>query len=270
MNGHSQQAEKPMPSRILKHKPLIEAILEVKWALVEKGNDQKVDPDYKFALGRLFDRIGKEYPFHEELDAVRLPEELAGHIIQHRFRSAPDTWPLIQIGPGIFAVNECEGYTWDGFAARTESAIDALFNSYPADRSPKIQSLCLRYIDAVEFDWTVNDAFRFLDEKMRVQVQLPEQLFSGDRVLPLPGGFRWQTSYQCLKPKGTLALRFMTGEVKEKKKALIWETILTSEGSSVPSLPDGFTAWADEAHTTCDAWFFTLIEGELERMFDGK
>jgi uncharacterized protein (TIGR04255 family) len=71
--------------------------------------------NYKILLGLIYDRVTKEYPHHEELPAASVPDELAGHIVQHRFRKSENNWPLIQIGPGLVTLNDTNNYTWKGF-----------------------------------------------------------------------------------------------------------------------------------------------------------
>jgi uncharacterized protein (TIGR04255 family) len=61
---------------------------------------------------------------------------------------------------------------------------------------------------------------------------------------------------------------FATGR-KEDKPAILWETTVQSVDDDVPAMPDGFAAWFDAAHEITDDWFFKLIEGELERRFEG-
>ena len=60
-----------MEKIILENKPLIEAIFEVRWSLTEVMPNINVDPAYKILIGRFFDKINKDYPFHEPIDSVR-------------------------------------------------------------------------------------------------------------------------------------------------------------------------------------------------------
>ncbi len=82
-------------------------------------------------------------------------------------------------------------------------------------------------------------------------------------------GFNFQASYQTLKPKGIIILRFATG-VRKEERSVVWETAVQSMNQDLPSLPRGFKAWATAAHAITDDWFFKLIEGELERKFAGE
>ena len=77
-----------MPSQQLSKAPLVEAILEINWKLIEQLPGVAVDPKYKVLVGRLYDRLEPTYSFHEPLPTASMPDEMLGHVVQHRFRSA--------------------------------------------------------------------------------------------------------------------------------------------------------------------------------------
>ncbi|MGD0088349.1 MAG: TIGR04255 family protein [Planctomycetota bacterium] len=257
-----------MGSRDLKNKPLVEAIFEVHWNLQAKAPGVNIDPHYKLLLGRFYDRVRQLYPVHEALPQSGIPDELVGNLVQHRFRSAKDEWPLLQIGPGVVACNETAKYTWPNFKKQAVACFGALREAYPAVEALKIESLLLRYIDAVEFDYNNEDVFAFLREKMKVNVALPGELFEPGKVTPGPSGFLWQCTFNCAAPKSVFMLRFATG-TKGTSPALVWETMVQSQGEAVPAMPGGLESWLDAAHWITDDWFFKLIDGELERRFNG-
>src|SRR5437660_1110055 len=89
-----------MTHKHLKNKPLVEAHVEIEWALQEQAQGIKTDPYYKMALGRFYERIMNEYPEHETLAAAKFPETMVYHTAQHLFRVARGRWPAIQMGPG--------------------------------------------------------------------------------------------------------------------------------------------------------------------------
>lgn len=90
----------------LTHPPLVEAILEVRWQLQEQVPGVAVDPKYKLLVGRLYDRLSRDYPFHEPLPTASMPDEMLGYVVQHRFRAAEGVWPLVQVGPGLVTLND--------------------------------------------------------------------------------------------------------------------------------------------------------------------
>ena len=90
----------------LTHPPLIEAILEVRWQLQQQAPGVAVDPKYKLLVGRLYDRLSRDYPFYEPLPTASMPDEMLGYVVQHRFRTADGAWPLVQVGPGLVTLND--------------------------------------------------------------------------------------------------------------------------------------------------------------------
>ncbi len=58
-----------MSSDELKNKPLVEAILEVRWELqpFESESNIRTDPHFSLLPGRFFDRVADRYPHHDEL-----------------------------------------------------------------------------------------------------------------------------------------------------------------------------------------------------------
>ncbi len=257
-----------MPQKQLKNKPLVEAILEIQWKLVAKSLGQEADPHYKLLLGRLFDRVRSEYPAHEQLPTANFPDELVGHMVQHRFRVAEGKWPLVQVGPGVFAVNSTADYTWTDFRPRVVSALQKLYDAHPQVDDLEVTKAILRYIDAVEFDYSNENALTFLQEKLKLHTSLPRDLFGKSGVEERPLSLTWQASFRCGAPKGVVNLRFATGQ-KNGARAIIWETTVQSDDDDVPDIPHGFEPWLDAAHSISREWFFRLIEGELERRFSG-
>jgi len=230
---------------------------------------EEKDPHYKLLLGRLFDRLQSKYPEHEALPAASIPDELVGHVVQHRFRAAPNEWPLIQLGPGVLTLNETAKYTWTDFERRAQEAIVALHDAHPKVADLKIQTILLRYIDAVEFDFSKEDAFDFLRNYLKVELRFPDGLFAYPGIDRLPRSSVWQTTFLCRNPPGRVGVSFATGQ-KADGRAILWETTVQSAGDDLPAMPDGFPKWLESAHNITSDWFFKLIDGELERRFDGE
>lgn len=257
-----------MPRKILKNKPLVEAILELKWALKNIGKDLQIDPHYKIMLGRLYERLSSNYPAHEQLPSAMIPDEMAAYNVQHRFRYAENDWPLVQIGPGILTFNETHKYIWEDFRANSLDVFQKLQEVHPNPSEFRIISIMLRYIDAVEFEYELNDVFDFIRDNLKIQAGMPTNLFENTTIKNIPSQFSWQSTFQCDNPQSAITIRFATGQ-KNKKPALIWETIVHSTGDNVPTIPNQLPSWIDAAHNITDDWFFKLIEGNLERRFNG-
>lgn len=256
-----------MHTKDLKNKPLIEAIFELRWQLQEKEGGI-IDPHYKILIGRIYDRVRDKYPHHEQLPTATMPDEIAGYVVQHRFRKQEDQWPLVQIGPGIMTFNDTEGYKWNEFKTALSRVLDALFDSYPDAQSElNVNRLLLRYIDAVDFSYERSNIFDFLAEKMRMNVRMDERLFEGTGVNRLPLGFDLRFSFPSTEPKAAVHLRFVRGK-RENKDALVWETMVQSVGDDAPKVKDGIQGWVTDAHNLTDDWFFKMIQGDLLKRFE--
>ncbi len=254
-----------MPNiRQLANKPLVEAILELRWRV----SQEQGDPHYALFPGRLYDCVESEYPFQEALPTSLMPQPISQGIVQHRFRSSENSWPLIQVGPGIVTLNETDGYRWTSFGRQAKAIVDNTFKAYPKPASLEFTSLMLRYINAIETDYKRTNIFAFLADKLEAKIELPSKLFDDVPIGNVPVDFNLQTSYPVHDPEGVIAIRFATGTHKDQP-ALIWETRFRSQGNQLPQMPDGFGEWVEAAHTLTDDWFFKLIEGELERRFAG-
>jgi uncharacterized protein (TIGR04255 family) len=178
-------------------------------------------------------------------------------------------WPLVQLGLGLTTLNETSKYTWDDFRERAVAVVGRLFDAHPKPSDLRIESLVLRYIDAIEFDYSSDNILGFLKDKMKVRVELPDALFDTTGVAPSPHQLNWQCAFGLTEPRGNVTVKFATGK-REKQPALIWETIVGSAGDQLPGMPEGFQDWLNEAHDVTDDWFFKLIEGDLERRFSAE
>lgn len=256
----------------LNKKPLVEAILEVRWELSRTAPADVVavhgvappmqaDPHFRLLTARLFDRLNEKYPFPEQLPAANLPAELFPYTVQHRFRSSENGWPLVQVGPGILTVNETTGYEWRTFSDSADHAVRALFSAHPRPSELRVRSLALRYIDAFVLP-DDGDPFHFLRTKLKIDIGLPEKLFGPHRVNAAPTSLAWECAFDAADPGGRVTLRLGLGEANAAR-ALIMETQFESASQDLPALPQGFQDWASRAHQVTRDWFFTLIEGEL-------
>ena len=250
--------------RPLPNKPLVEAIFEFRWQITREEGD----PHYPLFVGRLYDRVQSEYPFHEPLPSALIPLPAVTNIVQHRFRAKKDRWPLVQVGPGIVTVNDTEGYIWQDFGQRAKVLTKAIYEAYPEPQELRVANLNLRYLDAFELESNQN-MLDYLSEKLKSTVSLPSQLFADTAVSSFPKTFNMMAAFATEKPKGNIVVRFGSGK-HDDKPALIMELAVRSESSDIPNMPEEFEAWVETAHKLTDDWFFKFIEGELERRFAGE
>lgn len=252
---------------VLNNPPLIEAIFELRWNLKETEPGIKTDPNYKLLIGRIFEKVKTQYPYYEQLPTANLPDEIAGYIIQHRFRINKDEWPLIQIGPGIISLNDTEKYLWVDFKQEISYLLETLYDTYPdAEANLDVEGLLLRYIDAVPFDFENNDIFAFLKENFKTEINLYQELFEDKEVNKFPTGLDLRLSFDSEKPKGKMNIRFARGK-KKQEDALIWETIVQSIPENMPNNKNEIEVWTKDAHDLTKDWFCKFIKGKLMERF---
>lgn len=262
-----------MPETVLRKKPLVEAIFEFRWELQAPPNGvaappgAKVDPHYVVFLGRIYEKVNREYPYHESLPTANMPAPLVAHVIQHRFRKAEGSWPLIQVGQGIITLNDTEGYVWKDFRRRINRVLNGLYASYPAQDRLKPAALILRYIDAIEFDFDAEDILEFFGTHMNFHLGFQGGILKGAGAGKKPAGFDIKLAFPVADPKGMLQVAFKRGK-KHDRDALIWETVVQATGNGLPKDKEGVSSWANKAHKLTHDWFFKLIEGELRRRFE--
>ena len=258
-----------MARRVLTNKPLVEAIFELRWELQQvEDAPMLLDPHYKVLIGALYERVKSSYPHHQQLPTATIPDEIAAHTVQHRFRAKPGGWPLIQIGPGIVTLNDTDEYVWEDFERRSAALIENLYWAYPDPESLRVRDVVLRYIDAVTLPGEGDDALVFLRDKLKLDARLCPSLFERTGVGQAPRELDLRFGFPSTRPPGSISLRFTLGE-KDGELALIWHTVVASLNGDqfVPSSSAGILEWVTQAHELVDDWFFKLIEGDLERRF---
>lgn len=252
----------------LPQKPLGEAIFELQWALklIEQGGQR--DPGFNILYGRFYDHLKSEYPFIEDLDASRMPEEMIPHVVRHRFRPATGAWPVVQIGPGIMTVNDTEAYTWRDYAPRVEAAIKALFEAYPFHLHELLPTVAkLTYINAVLFDPKKESMTDFLRENLHLSLNIEPGLFENPAIARNPLELNLHLAFPLTKPKGVGVLRFTNG-LKNQEPALVWQIVILSGDDTAPKNTEGLSIWLKDAHDVAESWFFRLIQGKLLRSFE--
>jgi uncharacterized protein (TIGR04255 family) len=254
-----------MMAKILKNKPLVEAVLEIRWRVPPQTNPPSVNPDSKLFVGRFHDRVVELYPVFEPLQAASLPDEMVPYVAQYRFRAKENDWPLLQIGSGLLTLNATDSYVWNDFEQRAHWAFEMLLKTYPGKL--EFESIILHYIDSFSIDFSKQDMLTFMREKLKVSVTFPETLFVGSHIENSPSAFVLQSSFKSKSPLGTVTVKFGRGLVKEKE-AFILETFVSSSKEELPELAKEFSSWLIHAHTITDDWFFKLIDGELLHQFE--
>jgi uncharacterized protein (TIGR04255 family) len=269
--GELYESHKMTERKKLQKPPLVEALLEIKWELQEIAPGVFRDPGFNVAHLRFYERVKTEFAFIEPLPTLQVPDELTAHVTKYRYRVAEGRWPLVQIGPGIAALNFTDPYDWETFLHHARKLIPDLLAAYEG-YTLTFSSIMLRYINAEPFDYEENDLLLFMKERLNTEFKPPtsaESRFSKGQIT----GANWSIQYELIKPEGTGILRFSTGLSPSGNKSVVWEQIVQSTGTQVPQ-SDGkenteIIRWLELAHDVSEQWFLGVVAGKLLEQYEG-
>lgn len=257
--------------RKLPNKPLVEAIAELRWELQQVGPDQFKDPGFPLLVGALYGLLRNSYSVAEELPTAQVPDEMLPYVVRYRFRRGKNSWPLVQVGPGIATLNFTKEYDWESFLAAALEFYDKLVEAHQVRSDhvkPKFTSIVLQFINAIPADPAQMDVLHFVSSKLHTSVTLPRGITESPSIAGGVTGFQLSLAYSLGSPKGIGAIRLSTGSQNEVP-SLLWHLYVQSVELDVPQERSAFKEWLEQAHTVVESWFFALIEGELEKQFGG-
>ena len=98
---------------VLENAPLIEAIFELRWGELSPGNFSYTDEESSMLPLHISIAASKHgFDFIETQSNPPFP-----FFVTHRFRKSENSWPCIQLGTGIFTVNQVnDNYNWEEFS----------------------------------------------------------------------------------------------------------------------------------------------------------
>jgi uncharacterized protein (TIGR04255 family) len=256
--------------KLLKDKPLVEALLELRWDIPPMESGDLPSHFFPIFLGRFHERLKTRYSFVERLDVADLPDQMVQHVVKFRFRPERDCWPLVQTGPGVATINYTESYEWETFRDEVLQIHEKLLAAYgDADHGPRFTQLLLRYINALPIEGDSSGLLELLRDKFHFGIALPPDV-THDVVVAGPCRALHLRAHLPLKsPQGVGVIQIASGQAKGKP-AIIWEIHVLSAEDAVPQDRQQFETWLQASHDVAERWFFAIIAGDLERQFEGS
>lgn len=233
--------------------PLIEVIFEIKWPINGKAELDEM----AYLHGDLYPILREKYPFRETVQT--LPMELPIQVPTHRFRTAANDYPLVQVGRGLLTVNTTDSkYFWDDYEARILEVFAAASSVY----NFKVPvTMVLQYIDLLKFDFDNNDILRFLKENLKIQVTQgffePETSIVKNVILSL----------NFATDVGSLNVSIGRGKNNQGVDGIAVHTTVNSN----PVRPEieSVKEWLKSAHEICSTCFKEMTSGKLYESFKG-
>lgn len=239
----------------LKNAPLKEVIFELFWDMTPSAvGAMPTDSQYDLALGSFADKIKAHFPTRKRT----MPEGIKIYPKpEYQFWKGELIWPVIQLGPGMLAVNDTDkNYSWDkNFKSNIQLAIQTLSESY--EEQPKFNRIKLQYINAIELPEL--DAEKFIKEKLLTSVV---------RKNTIPGTTKGLQILQLFEQEdgAILTINIQTGlNSLTKLTSVVWT--LTVE-SMQPMDDRKIDEWLDRAHNLTSNTFVSMLEPSFYASFD--
>lgn len=221
--------------------PLQEVIFEVYWSL-ERDSSTGIegDPQFPVALGVLKEKVKDRFP---ELKTRiqnwdKAPEFIYNRHAVVQFRESSDGNKLLQLGPGVFTVNDLDKhYDWEvSFKPNLTYGLEQLEAAY--DEKPLYEKAVLRYIDSVKVnDYEFSDWLQFINSNFQLS------LSNGLETLGAPEEVSIQQLFK-LPNEDELHL-YVNSNTNGTDQQLTWQTIIDRKGTFDM---EQLIEWAEEAH----------------------
>ena len=265
-------------STLLPNAPLTEVVFEFQWQLlggVEVPGPFRMDPGFHMLAEKFSAAVTKLGFKHSK--KMSADSTSVGYSIDRRYyRSENQPFPILQIGPGIFAANESSGYEWSAYREMCLSGLKSLLSAYPQMDSFKIQPnyLELRYIDTFDADLVDGkDFLGFLNENTTVQIDHPEL---DSASLEAVSAGQLALNFRTKLPKDGTFTMLIGNAKRDGIPSILMQTKVVSKGDVVSA---GKTAtdqinfvrkWLNESHAVTSSYFKGFIQSNLMQKFAAK
>lgn len=272
-------AKKPSTSNRLPNAPLVEVVFELRWALQSDStplgtlqNDPGLIP-----LLDAFTKNAKKLGFASSKQLVSPLQTGPYGVVRRYYKGDDKPFPLLQIGPGIFACNDASQYEWSSYKTLITKGLTSLFSSYPKlgffPLAPIL--LELRYVDVFDRSLFGQVAlFEFLQRGTSLKLDLPPMLSDRNAFSGKPEGrllFR-----RDVKGWKDTIFSFDIGSAtgnENQEEIIRLETKVTTGQSGIMALKTPATfvknveKWLDFAHGITSPFFKQLVLPETMAKF---
>lgn len=247
----------------LSNAPLQEVILDIKWNLdFDTESNLYIDKEFAEAVLKFSTLVNqKGFTNFEILRPEILPNIAFNYKPIYRFRQPNSSFPLYQLGPGIFSINSNnEHYTWEVYYELILQGIQYLQASY--SKPLVIKSIELRYIDKVAINILGDtDKFEFLEKHLNVKAE--KYSFTEGSL----EGINFIKKFK-LDDTTFLNIDIATGyDIESKQEGVTWHTVVYSNENI---LWQDFNSWLNNAHQIASDTFKKMINKPLYEQFSNQ
>ena len=244
----------------LKNAPLKEVIFEIHWDLdVMPEQNMSVDTGFETAVLNFRNVCQQDFKIVELLIPPLIPAVVFNNKVTHRFFKKKDSYPLYQLGPGVFTVNDNnKNYSWTEFRTLILSGIKCLQSSY--EKKIVINKIELRYIDSVSIN-TFGTANKFEFLKNHLQVNPEPYPFVDGKLDSINFTKKFIINEEII-----LNIMVATAfDIKSNDEVAIWHTFINNRKRIHDS---NLETWIDKAHEIASSTFQKMISKQLYGYFN--
>lgn len=241
--------------------PLQEVIFEIRWKLeTDPSTGQMIDKHFELAGGRLQDLTKAEFPFYNRKIPGFIPFQQFPYQIIHQFWKGNGLWPVIQLGPGIYTVNDTDkNYEWNKtYLPLIKKGIEWLYQSYSDPL--EINACSLRYIDSVkvkEHSFTGNWS-EFIYKNLKIKIENNFKTTGKQEHLQMHQTFLLDNGNDF-----SLSIND-ANDAKTGETVLVWQTVVIHK---VKINKEHLIDWVREAHKTTSDLFKEMTKGDFYDSF---
>lgn len=241
--------------------PLQEVIFEVRWELdISPETNQPFDLNFNAAVGVMKETVKKEFPeFKQKFPpGIQFPSDFLNYQTMYQYWAGENKWPVLQLGPGIFTVNETEAnYQWKShYFPLIKKGLNWLKKSYNQELKYNFSSL--RYIDRIKInDYNFSEWLSFIKDNLNFEIKTE---FNTRGQLKQ---FRFNQVYE-LKDGSDLQITLSNGKNNKLEDILVWETAIINL-TIIDSKK--LLKWIEQSHKITHELFKEICKDDLYNSF---
>lgn len=242
--------------------PLIEAIFELRWGEKSPGNFQFSEQERTLLPGQVSAAANKYGYRHVEVIAA-FPGAQPGSVfvpgmVTHRFRRFPNAWPCLQVGLGVFTVNQVnEGYEWGSFQSAIDNGLKIFVDSHSdgLDSLSGSVSVHLRYQNGF-YPKADQNVFDFMEESFHIKTSLPDQFLNHNHLNENEVGVNLNYSVKTQRASEEISV-VIANAVINNRVGLLMDTAIHYRLEELSS--SRILEWVNDAHLLQEHSFEALV-----------
>lgn len=267
-----------MTDYIYDNAPVVEVLAELRWEIQPiQGSGLFIDEKLEICEPA-FIAAAKEAGFGVKQSMIPrgMPIPLFSHRPTTRIRQGNDTWPLYQIGPGIFTANMVpSGPNYDGwrtFKGFVRQGIQWLYETYPESQTAiKVVSLQLTYINALRNSHGSPENYNFLSETLKIAPKIPDKLKELTNNRDADTKIVSEIHIPVEKPANTgIVIKFGAGQHNQDDAIVFQNTAALSAQQAKVMTIDEIMSWFEDAHKMTRQVFESVLEENLTGKLGNK